>query len=199
MKRFHVHLALLPTIALSLASCGAAGHIDVAVSSNAGPIPDARGAISHLYVVVHRVDVREKNENAINVTMSRTDRPEPADEATDPGESEAIWFTVFQGATRLDLLNMASAPAFLAGLDLPPGEIDQVRLVLAADAQMIIGAELVTVNCPSCTESGIKITIPNGVELRSGDSLDLTLDFTRTLDADHERLDPVIRAYATHQ
>jgi len=202
MKRFLVFLTFLPVVAVALASCGAAGHVDVAVTSNAGPIPDARGAISHLYVVVTRVDVRERTEGAPSGgTSGGVDPAEGAgaDGAGADAEAGLAWFNAYQGAMRLDLLNMASAPAFLGGLDLPAGEIDQVRLVLGGEVQMVLGADVVTVACPSCTESGIKVVIPNGVELRAGDALDLTLDFTRTLDVDHERFDPVIRAYAAHQ
>jgi hypothetical protein len=187
-----------------LAGCERTAHVDAAVSSNARPIPDVRGLITHVWVSVTRVDVHIAAENDVAGTNDEAD--EPGDDTAMPegntgapeDDTSGSWFTVFDGRERLDLLDMTGTPEFLGGLDVPAGDITQIRLVLAGDPTMTVGeATGVPLACASCTETGIKVVTAGSVTLSPGDTLHLTLDFTRILDAEHARLQPVIRAYAT--
>jgi len=187
-----------------LAGCDRTAHVDAAVSSNARPIADPRGLITHVWVSVTRVDVHIVAENDVAGTDDMAE--EPGDDTAMPEgntaapeeDSGGSWFTIFDGRERLDLLDMTGTPEFLGGLDVPAGDITQIRLVLAGDPTMTVGdATGVPLACSSCTETGIKVVTAGRVTLRPGDTLHLTLDFTRTLDPEHARLQPVIRAYAT--
>ena len=172
------------------------GHVDVSVTATAQPISDdARGTITGLFVTVTRVDVHVSDVGT--TTEPADDEAEPAEPA-EPADEDASsgWFTVFEGSQQIDLLDQSAAPTFLGGMDVPAGKIKHVRLVLGAAPILRIGDRDVALDCPSCTESGIKIAIaiPSGAVLEADQSLALVLDFTQALDADHTRLDPVIRA-----
>jgi hypothetical protein len=176
MKRYFLMAPILPVLAFALVSCEATGHVEIGVASSAGPMDDMRGSVDHVYAVVTRVDVRETSESSA-------------------GTTEATWYTVFEGNAQVDLADMASAPSMLGGKDVPAGDIDRVRIVLASDTEVVFGTLSVTVTCTSCSSDGFEAALPEPSTLDAHGSLNLTLDFTETLDATHTSFDPTILAY----
>ena len=179
MKRYFLFAPFLAALVIALVSCEATGHVELGVTSSAGPMDDMRGSVDHVYAVVTRVDVRETTESST-------------------GTPEYTWYTVFEGNAQVDLADMGSASAsMLGGKDIPAGDVDRVRIVLASDTEVVFGSLSVTMTCTSCSGDGFEAALPEPSTLDAHGSLDLTLDFTQTLDATHTSFEPTVLAYVT--
>lgn len=177
------------TIELGLTSSGQAlmvGALDAgAMDPDAGPV----GPRLILHVV--RVDVHVAGDDDGDDPPDPPPPPPP-----NPPPSEAGWITIFSGAEQIDLLQAGSVETFLASANVPAGKITQIRLVIE-DATWIDGATTLPVQCPSCTQTGLKIVTMGKVVVPSGGTLHVTLDFDRDrsirTDKDGYRLDPVVK------
>jgi hypothetical protein len=92
--------------------------------------------------------------------------------------TSAGWVTVASFPTPLavDLLKLQSSAALLGLVDLPPGTVTQLRLVVAPDGNHVVtGGQSVPLKVPSGCESGIKIHGP--WEITACDRASVTLDF----------------------
>jgi hypothetical protein len=181
-----------------LAACAADGRVEVAMSS--APLTVAPGGPAardwpHLVVSVTRVDVHVAATDAV---PTPADGPVTRAAEDDGADDDGTWVTVFSGTHALDLYDTVATSAFLGAASVPAGRITQVRLVLAAEAMLIMGDATITVACPSCTQTGIKI-VPHGtLEVPAGGTLalDLVFDQAASLESDGAggfRLSPVIR------
>ena len=117
--------------------------------------------------------------------------------AQDGNESKSEEFiTVFEGSEELNLSDLVATEAFLDAGQVPAGKVTQIRLIIS-EAFFDDGINKFPIECPSCTETGIKLNPSGKLEVPEGGNLDLTLDFD--LDAslsgttDSLRLDPVIK------
>jgi hypothetical protein len=90
-------------------------------------------------------------------------------------DDDGGWFTVFSGSQQLDLLNVAADRIFLGSVAVPAGHITQIRLILSS-VTLIVDGKSITVTCPSCSESGLKIDAGDDVMVTSGGHMMLTLD-----------------------
>jgi uncharacterized protein DUF4382 len=193
-------------LAVPLVACDSSGQVEVGLSAadpmETSEIPGAPVTTERpkLWVTVEAVKVHlvlpenesERGESADNEpTEPRGD--EVAEAAAEGGE----WLTVFSGSRSIDLYDAVGTEAFLGSLPVPVGRIDQVRLVLAPDASLVAGGVTLAVTCPSCSESGLKITIPGGLEVAPGGMLHLTLVVSIRksirIELDRVMLRPVIR------
>src|SRR5262249_57140336 len=127
-------------------------------------------------------------------TVTRIDVDLVADDAVSGGMPASTgWTTLSDVPTRIDLFDATSTHVLLAGLAVPTGRIEQIRLVLDPNPTYV-AADGTTSNvaCPSCGETGIKVVTRGMLVVAPAGVLDVTLDFTSTFDAARNRLDPVI-------
>jgi hypothetical protein len=124
------------------------------------------------------------------------DPPNPPNPPPPNPPHEGGWITIFSGAAQVDLLQAGSVETFLASAPVPAGKITQIRLAIA-DAIWTDGTATAPVQCPSCTQTGLKIVTMGKVVVPSGGTLRVTLDFDRErsvrADKDGYRLDPVVK------
>jgi hypothetical protein len=202
MHAFSSHLVLCGFFALAVTGCGG-GDGTIEVGMTAQPLqasaasqgdPDTT-AQKHLVVTVTEVNVHmagDAEENEASEMAPGVDGKSTRDESVDEGG----WITIFSGEVKLDLLDVTSTEKLLGSNEVPEGKVTQVRLVLT-DAELIDGSTRSVVSCPSCSESGLKILTKNAVEVSSGGTLHLTLDFDQTSSLTQEqsgyRLSPVIK------
>lgn len=84
--------------------------------------------------------------------------------------------------------------------DLPPGKIEQVRLILGSNNSVMIDGQMHMMNTPSAQQSGLKLNLNQ--EFEAGGSYTLWVDFDAAASI-HEtgngkfQLKPVIRAYSS--
>lgn len=83
--------------------------------------------------------------------------------------------------------------------DLPPGKIDQIRLILGSNNSVVVDGEVHALNTPSAQESGLKLNLKE--EFSAGGSYVVWIDFdagksiVETGNGKYN-LKPVIRAYS---
>ena len=103
-------------------------------------------------------------ELAVHVADSGSDVDEDHGPAGKEDSSGGGWSTVYEGSTRLNLLDATATEQFVGSNVVPAGKITQLRLILADDATLVDGGERLSVTCPSCTQTGIKIVTSGGLK-----------------------------------
>ncbi len=94
----------------------------------------------------------------------------------DQEESESHWVTVEIESMVFDLLELNNGnEALLADIDIPEGELKEVRLILGANNHLVVDGDTVELKVPSGSSSGLKIKIDADIE--EGKEYKLVLDF----------------------
>jgi hypothetical protein len=176
----------------------ASGQALISALPDAGPVdPDGGTTGPRLILHVVRVDIHVAGADDAD---DPPDAPNPLPPNPPPPHDEG-WITIFAGDAHVDLLQAGSVEAFLASAAVPAGKITQIRLVLA-DAVWTDGTVSAPVQCPSCTQTGLKIVTMGKVIVPSGGTLHVTLDFDREhslrADKDGYHLDPVVKVAEVH-
>jgi hypothetical protein len=175
------------------------GQISVGAQSTALSLPSTTGLVpagTHLFATVTEVDVHLADDMGTGPTPNPA--PGVQTQANDLG-----WATVFSGQKQLDLLDASQVGVFLGDQTVPAGRVTQVRLVLAANPTLQTATGTVAVDCPSCTETGIKVVTAGDVIVQAGATLRLTLVFdmdqSLTSNGMSFRLDPVVQLRVAEQ
>jgi hypothetical protein len=187
------------TGAICLAGCGGTSQVDVGATSNE-PLPQTTSTGGTQQTTTSRYLEVTVNEVAIHVAGGDTssDKGSAADKgAAQQTDASSDWTTVVSDPHRLNLLDAQSAEKLIGSGEAPAGKVTEIRLILANDAQLVTSTGAVSVTCPSCTQTGLKIPTEGTVDTSSGGTLHLTLDFDQlhslTQDASGDwRLDPVV-------
>jgi Domain of unknown function (DUF4382) len=151
---------------------------------------DAGAVGPHLFLTVARVDVHVAGEGD-------PDDDHPAGLAGGPASlPSGGWITVFAGAAKLDLLDTSAVETLLGSVATPSGKVTQIRLVLT-DATWTDGTVTTPVECPSCSQTGLKIVTMGKLVVPPGGTLHVKLDLNREQSisqaANGLRLDPVVK------
>jgi hypothetical protein len=113
-------------------------------------------------------------------------------------DDDPEWHVVFKGTRRFDLLDPRSTETLLGAEVLPAGRLTQARLVTAGTAELVSPTATITLKCPSCTESGLKVRLADQPTVAAGQQVHITLlfDAQNSISAmrDHAMLTPVVRA-----
>jgi hypothetical protein len=202
MRAFSSNLVVCGFFALGIVGCGG-GDAAVEVGVTAQPLETAapsQGDPSateqrHLVVTVTEVSVHvagnAKEDHTDEASRGNDEKSTHQESADDNG-----WSTVFSGEAKVDLLSATMAEKLIGSSAIPAGKVTQVRLVVTG-VELVDGATTSPVACPSCSESGLKILPGAAVDVSSGGTLHLTLDFdaasSLTQNESGYRLDPVIK------
>ncbi|MDO9551677.1 DUF4382 domain-containing protein [Rhodonellum sp.] len=93
-------------------------------------------------------------------------------------ENDAAWININQQSEnqKINLLSLVgNNDVFLGGVEVPSGEISQIRLVLGSDNYIIQNGKKIELKTPSAQQSGLKLKISQ--KLQPGVDHDLVLDF----------------------
>ena len=94
----------------------------------------------------------------------------------DQEESESHWVSVEIEPTVFDLLELNNGnEALLADIDIPEGELKEIRLILGANNHLVVDGDTLELKVPSGSSSGLKIKIDADIE--EGKEYKLVLDF----------------------
>ncbi|WP_421891390.1 DUF4382 domain-containing protein [Marinoscillum sp.] len=98
------------------------------------------------------------------------------EDGTDDEDSENHWVTVEIEPMVFDLLELNNGnEALLADIDIPEGELKEVRLILGENNHLVIEGDTLELKVPSGSSSGLKIKIDADIE--EGNEYKLVLDF----------------------
>ena len=205
MIRHHSLFAGLGMAAtLGLVGCSQGGQVSVsagAITSTPGDTasaPPADSGKASLLVTIDEVKVHLAGSKEDKAEDGEHGKDQEQDKVKGEGDDEdGGWFTVFEGAQSIDLLDAQADQVFLGSITVPAGRITQVRLILEPAMQLVLDGKSLAVSCAACTRSGLKVVIPGGLEVQPGGSLDLSLDIdaraSLLIDASGYRMTPVIR------
>ena len=136
----------------------------------------------------------EDEANGDNNDESADDSESEDDSASNKSKTKhQNWTQIFSGHEQVDLFDPGSAARFVAGGDVPTGQLKEIRLVLSGDVTLVANGVSSAVRCPSCSTSGFKIKT-HGLAVIAGESIALSLDLSHALrgDASGYVLHPVI-------
>jgi hypothetical protein len=161
---------LLPFVVLSaallIAACDSGGD-------SAGDADESTGRLTVLLT-----DNPAALDSAI-VTVRRIDLvPDDAiDDGDEDDDNEILRIPVEERP--IDLLQLQDGvTTTLADVEIPAGDYEQIRLVLGETNYVVANGQRQDLQVPSGQQSGIKILLPDGVEVENdGDRIELTLDF----------------------
>jgi hypothetical protein len=200
---------IVSALFMTLTACSSGtGRIELAVGASSQLTADDVGATEtqaeapRLLVTVARVDVHVggDDDDDDGDDVDPNDPIDPNDPGDDDGDGGG-WITVFTGPLEVDLADAASGEILLGGAEVPVGRVTQIRLILDGDARLVTGEESVTVACPSCTQTGIKIVTRGQVVVEEDETIEVDLIFDTVASViaglDGLRLSPVIRLEAT--
>lgn len=106
------------------------------------------------------------------------------------------WLTIFSGTETVDLFAAVATETVIGSIPMTGGKLTEIRVVLANNPVLVVDGISMPVQCPSCTESGIKVIMPKAIALAQGSTLNLALEIDQnaslSLDGGFWRLDPVI-------
>ncbi|MCH7415744.1 DUF4382 domain-containing protein [Belliella sp. R4-6] len=187
MKNYHKILGLtfLAAIAAFTFSCNTEEENGIAEGKAKVNVflVDAPADYDAVWVEVIGVDILPKGENEDN---------------------GSAWINLGNDAADDNMINLldlvAGNSAKLGEVEVPAGEISQVRLILGDNNYLLKGEQRIDLTTPSAQQSGLKIKIDK--PLQSGISYDLILDFdagksiVRAGNSGQYILKPVLRAIA---
>lgn len=99
--------------------------------------------------------------------------PENRDESR-----ESAWITLDHEAAdkKINLLALTGDnQAYIGGIEIPAGKINQIRLILGKDNYLVKDGEKIDLKTSSAQESGLKLKLDR--DLRAGVTYDLVVDF----------------------
>jgi len=192
MRRYEMWMSFAAMVVA--AGCGGAGAGDketgfvqasaalVPGASSAQPEPGTPSAPVRLQFTVKEIDVHVvpietiDNEEVAGVEPGK--EGEHADGVEEIGEPDdgGKWLTI-AGARQIDLSAGIATEITFEPTIIPAGRITQTRLVLEGDAVLWIGSERVTLVCPSCSTSGLKLVSRDDVIVPPGGGVLLKLMF----------------------
>jgi hypothetical protein len=188
---------------------GNLGHVDVGLSATshaaaakAGPTLSVTGDV-HLTVTVESVQVFiEPADDDDDQGEDEHGDDDEADHDRDAGVAAPAaatgWVTVFTGPRTLDLFDVAATTAFLGSADVPPGRITHVRLILDPIIILTIAGQPVSIDCVSCSQTGVEVVMRKRMTVAAGQTIRLTLNIDQTaslrVTTDGFRLEPVVDA-----
>ena len=189
MKTLQSALALLVTLALGLGVWTACDTVGTAPGDDVEGrftlrLTDAPADVDSVVVTIDRVDLvaaDDEDDGADNGDGDEDDGngDEDSDDNGDGDDEETGIITLTNETRQLDLLQLQDGVTeTLADVTVPEGTYTQLRLVLGAENYVVVDGEHQPLQVPSGMQSGIKIILPDGVEVEDdGDQIDLTLDF----------------------
>jgi hypothetical protein len=186
MKSYAIWLNMV-VLALG-AGCG--GEEPATVQLAAAPEPirigtppvvdDVTSSLAHLELTVKEIHVHVATR----------------DDATDQEaeRDDGVWVPI-RGERQVDL-HFGTDEIALGTVQVPPGRITQIRLVLDGDAVFSNGAERTVVACPSCSTSGLKLVLDHDLLVPAGGTVSIKLMFDLQMSAlqhaDGLKLGPVV-------
>lgn len=97
-------------------------------------------------------------------------------------EASAGWFTVSDTPVRVDLLTLQDRALELGLVDLPPGTITQLRLLVSREGNSVVaGGVEVPLSVPSGAQSGIKVKGPWRIDACTETAITLDFDGKRSI------------------
>lgn len=91
------------------------------------------------------------------------------------------WITVLSNPMTLNLFDVAETERLIATAQLPAGRITQIRLVLSDNVELVNGDSQISVACPSCATSGLKLVPKTPLAVPANGSVDVTLQMDASL------------------
>lgn len=133
----------------------------------------------------------------VNVDIQEV-RVHTGDDDDDKEDDDSGWKSISIRKGVYDLIKLTDGIDTLLGtIDLPPGKISQIRLILGTNNTVKINGQLFPLTTPSAQQSGLKVQVHQ--ELKEGVTYKVLLDFDAALsvvargNGDYN-LKPVIRA-----
>jgi hypothetical protein len=118
-------------------------------------------------------------EQGEDESPSATDEPAEAEEETteqgEDGNPAATFITIFEGERTFDLLDLQNGRAeLLADVDVPAGQYDEMRLIVASGRVVLTDGREFDLTVPSGAQTGIKLHFT--FEVQEGQEAPLLLD-----------------------
>ena len=160
-----------------------------AVACADGTGPEGRGT-----VVVRLTDAPLDSVSQVNVFVVRIDAKAAATDSADAAanadsSAKGGWTTIAEPKKVFNLLALRTDTATVGVTELPEGDYRSMRLVIdPAQSNIVLkdgttldgrttGGNTPGIKFPSAATSGIKITLAKNVDVESGDTTEVTVDF----------------------